>query len=343
VTNVNLVDAVNLWEPEPGWLNTASYGIPPRPAVEALQRSLEEWRHGANGWDKWDASTDRARSAFARLVGASSRDITVGTAVSQILAPVAASLPRGSRVVIPDIEQTSNLFPWLAQDLDVHTVPPGELPAAIDDRTAAVAFSLVQSATGEVAPIEEVAAAARAHGALLVADATQAAGWLPVQATRFDVLAVSAYKWLMCPRGTAFGYVSPSVRDRIRPIAANWYAGEGEASYGPPLRLAADARRFDIAVPWFSYVAAAPTLELLLDIGVERIHDHDVRLANRFRAGIGLPRGESAFVTIGEPDAARRLTAAGIRVSVRNGGARLAFHLYNTDGDVDAALTALGR
>jgi hypothetical protein len=90
VTNVNLVDAVNLWEPEPGWLNTASYGIPPRPGVEALQRSLEEWRHGANGWDKWDASTDRARSAFARLVSAPSRDITVGTAVSQILAPVAA-------------------------------------------------------------------------------------------------------------------------------------------------------------------------------------------------------------------------------------------------------------
>jgi len=227
--------------------------------------------------------------------------------------------------------------------LRLRTVPPGDLPAAIGDRTTAVAFSLVQSATGEVAPADEVVAAARAHGAMLIADATQAVGWLPVDATRFDVLAVSAYKWLMCPRGTAFGYVSPSVRDRIRPVAANWYAGEGNASYGPPLRLAADARRFDIAVPWFSYVAAAPTLELLLDIGIGQIHDHDVRLANRFREGLGLPRSNSAFVTINEPDAPQRLAAAGIRMSVRNGGARLAFHLYTTHADLDAALTALRR
>ncbi|MCO6009928.1 aminotransferase class V-fold PLP-dependent enzyme [Actinoallomurus purpureus] len=118
-------------------------------------------------------------------------------------------------------------------------------------------MSLVQSATGEVAPADEIVAAARAHGALVVADATQAAGRLPIGAGRFDVLAVSAYKWLMCPHGTAF-CVSPAVRDRIRPIATNWYAGDGDASYGPPLRLAKDARRFDIAAPWFSYVAAAP-------------------------------------------------------------------------------------
>jgi hypothetical protein len=96
-------------------------------------------------------------------------------------------------------------------------------------------------------------------------------------------------------------------------------------------------------VPWFSYVAAAPTLELLLDIGIGRVHDHDVRLANRFREGLALPRGNSAFLTISEPDAPRRLAAAGIRMSVRNGGTRVAFHLYTTDADVDAALTALGQ
>lgn len=226
-------------------------------------------------------------------------------------------------------------------DLDVHTVPPADLPRAIDERTDAVAFSLVQSATGEVAAAAEVVAAARAHGALVVADATQAVGWLPVDATSFDVLAVSAYKWLMCPRGTAFCYVSPAVRDRIRPLAANWYAGDGDASYGPPLRLAEDARRFDIAAPWFSYVAAAPALELLLEIGVGPIHDHDLRMANRFRSGLGLPPGDSAIATVTRPDAAERLAAAGIRASVRNGAARLAFHLYTTEADVDTAIAAL--
>ncbi|MBO2451799.1 aminotransferase class V-fold PLP-dependent enzyme [Actinomadura barringtoniae] len=338
---MDLVDAVKLWDVEPGWLNTASYGVPPRLAVEALEAPLDEWRRGARGWDGWDANTDRARAAFARLVNAPPQDITVGAAASQILAPVAASLPKGARVLAPDIEHTSTLFPWLANDLDVCTAPPAQLPDAINDRTDAVAFSLVQSATGEVAPIDDIVAAARAHNALLVADATQAAGWLPVNATLFDVVVVSAYKWLMCPRGTAFGYMDPSVRDRIRPIAANWYAGDGNASYGPPLRLAKDARRFDIAVPWFSYVAAAPTLDLLLEIGVDQIHDHNVRLANRFRAGLGMPASDSAFTTVTTPHASELLTAAGIRMSPRNGGARVAFHLYTTEAEVDAALTAL--
>lgn len=143
------------------------------------------------------------------------------------------------------------------------------------------------------------------------------------------------------PRGTAFCYVSPAVRDRIRPLAANWYAGEGDASYGPPLRLAKDARRFDIAVPWFSYVAAAPTLELLLEIGIEQIHEHDVGMANRFRAGLGMPPSDSAIVSVSRPGASERLQAAGIRASVRKGAARLAFHLYTTKDDVDAAIAAL--
>lgn len=167
---------MRLWEPEPGWLNSASYGIPPGTAFEALQDALAEWRHGVTGWDEWDRSTNRAREAFARLVGVAGEDVAVGASAAQLLAPVAASLPAGSRVVVPDIEQTSNLFPWLVNDLDVVTVPPAEVAGAIDGRTDAVAFSLVQSATGEVAAIDEVVAAAREHGALLVADATQAVG-----------------------------------------------------------------------------------------------------------------------------------------------------------------------
>lgn len=338
---MDLADAVKLWDPEPGWLNTASNGLPPRVAIEALQGPLDEWRRGAKGWAAWDPATDRARTAFARLVGSMPENVAVGASAAQMLAPVAASLPPGARVVVPEIEHTSTLFPWLVHDLDVRTVPLADLTEAIDERTAAVVFSVVQSAAGEVAPTAEIVAAARAHGALVVADATQAAGWLPLDATRFDVLVASAYKWLMCPRGTAFCHVDPAVRDRIRPIAANWYAGEGDASYGPPLRLAKDARRFDIAVPWFSYVAAAPTLELLLDIGVAPIHRHNVRLANRFRSGLGMPPGDSAIVSVARPGAAARLAAAGIRSSVRNGASRLAFHLYTTEADVDTALAVL--
>jgi selenocysteine lyase/cysteine desulfurase len=338
---VELREALHLWQAEPGWLNTASYGLPPEPTMTAVRNALSEWQRGTRPWVAWDASTGRARAAFARLVGAGADDIAVGSAVSQLLAPVAASLPAGAHVVVPDIEFTSNLFPWLVQDLRVRTVPANELADAIDSRTAAVAFSVVQSATGEIAPVDDILKAARANGALVVADATQAVGWLPVDATRFDVLACAGYKWLMTPRGAAFCYVGPAVRDLIRPSAAGWYAGEEDAFYGPPLRLASSARRFDISPAWFSYVGAAPSLELLNEIGVEQVHEHDVALADRFLAGLGLPSTGSAIVSVDVPGAEERLEAAGIRAAVRDGRLRAAFHLYTTEADVDTALTAL--
>jgi selenocysteine lyase/cysteine desulfurase len=290
----------------------------------------------------WDVSTDRARSAFARLVGAPVEDVAIGAAVSQLMAPVAAALPPGSHVVVPDIEFTSNVFPWLVRDLKVTTAPPGEVANAIERNTAAVAFSVVQSATGEIAYLDDIVEAARANDALVIGDATQAAGWLPVDATRFDVLACAAYKWLMSPKGTAFCYLNPAVRDRIPPLAAGWYAGEDDESYyGPPLRLRTSARRFDLSPAWMSYIGAAPTLELLNDIGVERIHRHDVALADRFRAGLGLPPGDSAIVSVDVPGAADKLTAAGVRAAVRDGRLRASFHLYTTEADVDTALNAL--
>jgi selenocysteine lyase/cysteine desulfurase len=343
---VEIRQAQRLWDAQPGYLNTASYGLPPRPAWDALQQALSDWRGGRTSWERWNEATDRSRASFARLVGVAAADIAVGSTVSQMLAPVAASLPDGARVVAPEVEFTSNLFPWLAQqsrEVTTRTVPLDKLVAAIDESTDLVAFSLVQSSDGAVAPYEEVVAAARAYGALVVVDATQACGWLPFDALLADVVAVGAYKWLMSPRGSAFAYLSPAVRDRMLPHAAGWFAGEEPHTsyYGPPLRLAGDARRFDISPAWFCYVGTAPALELVEQIGLAAIRDHDVALANRFLAGLGCPPGRSAIVTVDVPGAEEKLAAAGVRAAVRAGRVRASFHVYNTESDVDLALSAL--
>ncbi|MER5701608.1 MULTISPECIES: aminotransferase class V-fold PLP-dependent enzyme [unclassified Micromonospora] len=343
---MELEQALKLWQPEPGWLNTATYGLPPEPAWAALQEALADWRVGRTSWEGWGESTERARAAFAGLVGVPAADVAVGSTVSQILAPVAAALPPGATVVVPEVEFTSNLFPWLAQaerGVEVRTVPAAGLVDAIDAGTDLVAFSLVQSADGTIADYDGIVAAARAHGALVAVDATQACGWLPFDAGRADVVAVGGYKWLMGPRGTAFAYLAPALRERLRPDAAGWYAaGDPRTShYGPPLRLAADARRFDISPAWFSWVGAAPALELLAEIGVPAVREHDVALANRFLAGLGQPPGDSAIVTVDAPDARDRLERAGIRAAVRAGRVRASFHLYTSQADVDLALDAL--
>jgi selenocysteine lyase/cysteine desulfurase len=335
-----------LWQPAGPYLNTASFGLPPQPAWDALQAALGDWREGRTSWEPWGESTGRARAAFARLLGVEPERVATSNAVSQLIGLVAASIPDGSRVLAPEIDFSSLLFPFLAhadRGVRLRTVPLDRLAEAVDRDTDVVAFSAVQSATGEVADLDGVVAAAREHGAITVLDATQACGWLPLDGSRFDAVACAAYKWLLSPRGTAFLALGEELLERIRPLAPGWWAGEDPHAtyYGPPLRLAADARRLDTSPAWFSWIGAAPALELLEQIGIDAIRDHDVALANRFRGGVGLPPGDSAIVSTSIPDAAERLREAGILASVRASSLRVSFHVYNTEADVDAALEAL--
>jgi selenocysteine lyase/cysteine desulfurase len=344
VTNTPM--PVDLWDAEPGYLNTASYGLPPRPAWDALQAALADWRAGRTSWEPWAESVGRARRAFARLVRADPADVVTAGTVSQLVGLVAAAVPDGATVLAPDIEFTSNLFPWLVhadRGVRVLTMPTGRLAEAVDRSTAVVAVSAVQSATGEVADLATIVAAARAHGALVVVDATQAIGWLPMDAADFDVLVVSGYKWLMAPRGTAFMVISPRLRELTRPQGASWFAGEDvhDSYYGPPLRLAGDARRYDQSPAWHCWVGAAAALDVVERIGVAAIGAHDVGLANRFLAGLGLPPSNSAIVSLDVPGAAERLAAVGIRAATRAGSLRASFHAYTTTDDVDRAVAAL--
>jgi selenocysteine lyase/cysteine desulfurase len=342
---VELEEAQRLWQPETLYLNTASYGLPPTPAWETLQAVLADWRGGRTSWEGWGDYTESARASFASLVGVPAEWIAIGANTSTMVGLVAASLPDGARVVSAEPEFTSLLWPFLAQQrgIEVECVQVPELANSVDERTDVVAVSVVQSSTGEVADLDAVLDAAAAHGARVVVDATQACGWLPVDAGRIDVLVCSAYKWLCSPRGTAFMSVRPELHDRLTPHAAGWYAGEDPHAsyYGPPLRLASDARRFDVSPAWFPWVATAPTLDLLLEIGIDAIHEHDLRLANRFRAGLGLPPGDSAIVSAELPEAEERLRGSRVMAAGRAGLLRTSWHVYNTDDDVDELLETL--
>jgi selenocysteine lyase/cysteine desulfurase len=336
---------------DPGFLNTASAGLPTRETLAALEQAMDVWRTGHVQPQDYDAALESCRAAFARLVQVPPDWVATGSQLSAFAGLVAAALPDGAEVVAADCDFTSVLFPFLAQEQErnrvrVRLVPVAELAGAVDERTSLVAFSAVQSCDGALADLDAVCAAATAYGARTFCDAAQAAGWLPLDGSRFDYLACSAYKWLLSPRGTAYLTVRPEWLDELVPLNASWYAGADpwDSIYGGPLRLAATARRFDVSPAWLSWVGAAPALELLESVGVAAVHAHDVGLADRFRAGLGLDPGGSAIVAVSAscaPGAEERLAAAGVRTAVRNGCVRVSFHLYNTTDDVDRALSAL--
>ena len=134
--------------------------------------------------------------------------------------------------------------------------------------------------------------------------------------------------------------VRPDGLERIVPAAAGWFAGEDvHGSYfGPPLPLARSARRLDASPAWFSWVGTQPALELVVAIGVEAIHAHDVGLANAFREGLGLAPGDSAIVSEDLGVDLDRLQEAGVMAALINGRLRTSWHVHNTREDVERAL-----
>ena len=333
------------WPRRPGYLDTATYGLPPRQTVELSKRVLDDWDEGTD-WHTWNDAADEARGVFARFIGAPADSVAVGSATANLVGLIAAGLPPDAEVVTPGGEFTSLLFPFLVQQqrgITIREVPLEALADSVGPRTTAVAWSAVQSSDGRRADNDAVLEAAAAVGALTIVDATQATGWLRVPHDRVDATVCSAYKWLCCPRGTAFMVASPRMLGEFLPHSASWFAAEEMHAgyYGTPLRLASNARRFDMSPAWFSWMGAVTSLSALSELGMDAINAHDVGLADGLRSELGVEPTGSAIVSIGGDDLESALAARGIKAATRASGCRLSFHLYNDEDDVAAAAAAL--
>jgi len=299
----------------------------------------------------YSAAVERSRRLFARLVGTSGDRVAIGSQVSVLSALIATAVPDGGEVLVPECDFSSIVMPFVqaGRGIRVRTVPLHALAEAIGPQTSLVAFSLVQSATGEIADAAAIVAAAGRHGARTFCDATQAVGWLPVEASRFDALACHAYKWLCAPRGVAFLAIGEELQSSIIPRFAGWYAGADPwvSCYGGEFGLASDARRFDVSPAWQAFVGAEAALEHFASLDADAVLAHTTGLATRFRQrmSLGMPDRPSAIVTWADPEGTdlARLGAAGVTASGRSGRARVAFHVFNDGDDVDLAVSALGR
>lgn len=333
-----------------GYLAACTAGLPSRATRRAVIADLDAAARGHVDISAYCAAVESARASFAQLVGVSALDVAIGSQTSVFAALVAGAVPDDGEVLVPTGDFSSIVMPFVhaGRGIRVRSVPLAGLADAVDARTSLVAFSLVQSSTGEIADADAVVAAAARHGARTFCDATQAVGWMPVDATAFDAVVCHAYKWLCAPRGVAFLAVRDDVAATLPTPFAGWYAGEDPwmSCYGGDSALARGARRFDVSPAWQAFVGAAPALELFASLPAAEIHAHVTGLAAMFCEGMRLPipTARSAIVTWDDPDgrALAALTAAGLVASGRAGRARVAFHIFNDADDVALALHALG-
>ncbi|TFD28968.1 aminotransferase class V-fold PLP-dependent enzyme [Cryobacterium cryoconiti] len=331
-----------------GYLAACTLGLPTKETEAALRADAEAWGSGRASAAGYAAVVERVRHAYAGLVTVPASRVAIGSQASVLAGLIAASVPDGAEVLCVDGDFSSMVFPFLAQahrGVTLRNLPLGDLAAGITAETWLVAFSLVQSATGAIADTAGIVAAARAHGSFTLCDTTQAAGWMPVDASVFSATICHSYKWLCAPRGVAFLTVNERLAALLHPVQAGWYAGRDPwaSCYGPDMDLATDARRFDVSPAWNAWVGAEPALDLFGRLDLHAVRDHAVALGDALCAGRGIAPAGQAIVTW--PDAGggdlERLTRAGLTASGRAGRVRVAFHLWNDEDDVADALRAL--
>lgn len=249
-------------------------------------------------------------------------------------------------------------------------IEPNAIIAAIDQRTRAVTCSSVTFSPGLRTDLEPIGRACRSRGALFLVDAVQSAGILPLDVSRdhIDALVTSTAKGLLGLYGCGFLYCRREWAESLTPAYLSRPAVElpperySELS-GLDFTMRADARRFEVgAVDYASCYAVDASLDLLSEIGAPAIEAHVLGLAAQLRAGmaeLGLDvparafgSGGSHIVTVGRLGEGGHGTAADPLLSqlsdhlirhqvvhtIRRGMLRFAFHLFNSEDDVDRVL-----
>lgn len=350
----SLTAARTYFDPAPGtiYLDAATYGLPPRPTVAALEQALRTWQDGTAAWARdWEPAGDRSRALFAQLIGCPQDEIALVPTASVGVGLVAAGLEAGIEILIPDDEFTSVSYPLLVAERErgvrLQRVPFTGLAEAITSQTGMVAFSLTRSQDGESAALGDIVQAARRHGAQVLVDATHGIPFVPVAPylDGIDFLVCHGYKHLLCPRGVGFLRVRRDHWPSLPPWLANWRAADPQVSFGGAYdELAPDARRFDVTLAWHAWVGAEQSLALLLEWQAGGAFEDVRSLARELATGLGRPAPSGSIVSLRVRDALAAeaaLEARGIRCAARGGNVRLAVHVWNTDEEIARATEAL--
>jgi len=355
------------------YLNTCSLGALGERTRRRVAEFLDVWqRRGASAWyDVWWGALGELRARYARVVNAGPAEIALAPSISVALSAVAEALDyaRRPRVVITSLDFPTVAYQWLAkqprgvelvvvESPDGVSVPVEAIARAVDERTALVATSHVYFTSGAIQDIAAVAEAAHRRGALLLVDAYQSVGQLPVdvKAAGVDFLTAGGLKWLLGGPGIVFLYAREQLTRSLAPQIAGWFGHRNQFAFDPRvLELHDDARRFELGTPSLAAVyAQLGGLDYIEEIGVPAIRRVTAALTEDligrareqgFRPKVAARAQErSAIVMLPAADPAagvRHLAAAGIVADARPGHVRLSPFFYNVQDDHVAALEQL--
>ncbi|SDE10343.1 Selenocysteine lyase/Cysteine desulfurase [Paenibacillus sp. UNCCL117] len=334
-----------------------------RGVLQAVTDYLHARSLGPVGRERNAATEERCKRNLALLLGGQPEHIALMSNASEAISMIAQALPfrPGDNVVLHVLEFPSGVLPWLAlqsQGVEVRVVPhrdwqidEADLLGRIDSRTRLVVTSHVSYLTGIRFDYRRLYEHVRQTDALLLLDATQSLGVVPVDMMMADLVVSSSYKWLLSIHGGAVLAVNPQRTAHLAPRYVGWRsvkaAASGEAKF-QAFEFQPDARRFELGYPAYSTVyALESSTRLLLEVGIDSIERHVAALGDvliPFLSGLGLEvttpseagrrAGNISFRHDDAEAVAARLQERSIYVMGGDGRVRISVHAFNDSGDI---------
>ncbi len=353
--------------------NHAAVGPLSRRCAVAMRTYVQHAEENAYLKGGFYRHADYVRQLAAQLIGANADEVTFIKNTSEGISLVAngLSFSSGDNIVTTHAEFPANIYPWQAlQSRGVQLrmvmeeegrIPLDRLIASIDNRTRLVTVSSVQFASGFRTDLAALGRACQEKGVLLFVDAIQSLGVMPldVRTMPIDFLAADGHKWLLGPEGLGIFYVRKEIQGHLRPTCIGWLSMKDALNF--------DRYRFDFQDSIKRYDSGAynlagiyglgGSLELILEIGIEQIHQHALALTDRMVTGLrergyrivsSRAKGEASAIVaftsdLHDHDTIQRHLQQEHRlvIAVRCGRLRASPHFYNTPREIDQLVDAL--
>jgi kynureninase len=357
------------------YLISNSLGAMPRAVYDRMHDYAETWAtRGVRAWEEgWWEMAVSVGDKIGALIGAAPGEISLHQNVTLCQAVVAScfdfSGPR-NKVVLVDMEFPSIVYFYTEQQRrgarielvksdDGIRIPLDKLLAAIDQQTLLVPVSHVLFRSAYIQDARAIIERAHRVGAHVILDLFQAAGTVPidVRALGTDFAVGGVLKWLCGGPGVGYLYVRPDLQARLKPALTGWLAHRRPFDFEVgPIDRREDAFRFLNGTPHIpALYACQPGLEILTQVGIERIREKSSRQTERLIQGaetrgwrVNTPRdaaergGTVSIDCPHAPEVTRELLARDILVDYRpKAGIRFSPHFYNRDEEIDSALTQI--
>jgi len=351
------------------YLNHAGVAPLCKPAADAMKHLADDCLNfGSLHYDHWLAAYEGVRTAAARLIGASPREIALVKNTSEGIATIAMGLDwrPGDRVVGFREEFPANYFPWKRLEEKGVVVEWLSIADPLDRIDQAcrgaklLAISFVQFLGGYRAPLQAIGEICSRRQCIFLVDAIQGLGAFPLHVgeCRIDALAADGHKWLLGPEGCGILYINQALQHRVEPVEFGWTNVAHYNDYtSRDLELRADAGRYECGtLNTIGCYGLRAAIEFLLDVGVGEIAPVVQNLGDRIAAGVRskgyevlagrTPETGAGIVSFRKPgmeprQIVRDLKAREIIAAPRAGWVRTSPHFYVSPEEIDRMLEAL--